>query len=165
MLDVQDLLILGSGMGLLTNLIILGNFLLKCRTKRQKNITRGSSNKGLEPKDLGVSLQGCWRTEVILKAGSPKTLQFSLREHSYSWDSCTPRHSSAMLRADILCSTLLMLKGGARASRAGGTCAFASCPSSRTGIGSALDTCGHSSSEHWDLPCAAVAQSCIACST
>lgn len=50
-------------------------------------------------------------------------MQLSLREHNHSWDPCAPRHSSAMLRADISCSTLLMLKGGARASRAGGTSA------------------------------------------
>lgn len=56
---------------------------------------------------------------AVPTAGSLKAVQFSLREHSHSWDSCTPRHSSAMLRADTLCSALLMLKGGARASRAG----------------------------------------------
>lgn len=53
MLDMQDLLILGSGMGLLTNLIVLGNFLLKGRNKRQKNINGGSPNEGVEPEDLG----------------------------------------------------------------------------------------------------------------
>lgn len=86
-------------MGLLTNLIILGNFLLKGTTRRQKNINGGSSNKGVEPKDLGVSLQGCWRAEVILTAGSPKAVQFSLRGHSHSWDSCTPR--IALLHSEL----------------------------------------------------------------
>lgn len=73
MLDVQDFLILGSGMGLLTNLIVLGNFLLKGKTRRQKSINRGFPNKGVEPEDLGVSLQGCWRAEVVPTAGESQS--------------------------------------------------------------------------------------------
>lgn len=72
MLDVQNLLILGSRMGLLAYLIILSNFLLRGRTRR-KSIREEAPNKGAEPGGLSTSLQGSWGAQLVPAAGLNKS--------------------------------------------------------------------------------------------
>lgn len=57
-------------MGLLTDLIVLGNFLLKGRTRRWKSISKVSPDKGAKPGGPGTSFKGVRRHSWSPKQGS-----------------------------------------------------------------------------------------------
>lgn len=99
-------------MGLLTNLIVFGYFLLK-----------GTTTLTGDLQTRVLSLKTSVFARVLEGKGGPHSREVPKLCSSASESTATAGTSvppsSATLRADILCSTLLMLKGGARASRAG----------------------------------------------
>lgn len=92
MLDVQDFFILGSRMGLLTDLIIFGNFLLKGRTF----LAKGLPVEGAEPGDLDVSLQG-----------SQLAPQLSLGVPVPQGTSLLPSEPTTRIQAHLACAALI----------------------------------------------------------
>lgn len=126
MLDVQDLFILGSRVGLLADLIVLGNFLLKGRARRWKSISEGSPNKGAEAGGLSTSLQGCWRARPVPAAGEPQDCA-ALESRAAAGGRCLPRGSSAAVQTNNSQSALKMLQSGTRARKSRQSCCCCAC--------------------------------------
>lgn len=150
-------------MGLLADLIILGNFLLKGRTRRRKSISKG------------VSKQGCraWGSQGELARGvlegtaaphsrrAPGPCSSALESRAAAGGPCPPRDSSAAVRTNNSHSTLKMLQSGTRARKSWQSCCCACCQGSSRGGGTCpgypqattKPECCRARFSHGSLPC------------